>query len=433
MLRAGGSVGSPAIDRARRVGCDLREQRRQRAPIARRDQPAIHAVGNELGEAADARADDGRAGGVRFDRHGRSALEAHGRATQDVERRQVTGHVRRRDRRPERHARIVADGGLHLAQHVTAVGGVERTPDVEVKRQIARQRRDRAREIVDALDRIEASHVPESHRRARRPRGGVRFAHEGPADPQPIERQLLARRAVADDGVERPRGQDDEPIDAIDELHLPPMIERHRRRHAERRAELPRQRSGGGARAHRETRDRARGPLRQTPLLQIARGALAHLGEAVAQRPAPAHHRAARADVAQAAGVRRRDHARARRLRRVDLRNSESRHQGVKVNDVRARPADPVVKPFAAAHARAALCLEARQRMRDRKPMDGRAVVDLAADGVDRGIGRDDLDVVAETPQPRRQPRHVRFGAAGRDGEIPTHRLNDLHATRRQL
>ena len=311
----------------------------------------------------------------------------------------MTRDIRRRDRRSEAHARIAREHGAHLIQHISALPCVNRSPDVDAARDVARHRRDRPRQVVDAFDRIEAPNVADGDWRARRALGRTRLAHEVAADTETVDRELARRRAVANDRVVRPLGEQHEPIYAVEEVHLAPLVEGDRRGHPERRPDVPEDAPGGFARTHRHERRRIRRPFRQPALLQVACSAFADLAEPVAQRLAPAHHRAARADVSEAARVRRRDDARTGRFRGLELGNFESRHQRVKVRHVRPRRPNPVVKPFAPAHRRAPLGFGARQGMRDRKAVNDGAAVRVGLDAGDPRIGRDDLDAVTEMLQ----------------------------------
>src|SRR6267143_360661 len=94
---------------------------------------------------------------------------------------------------------------------------------------------------------------------------------------------------------------------------------------------------------HGDDRRRARRPLRKPSLLQIAGGAFARLRQTVAERLSPPEHRAARADVAEAAGVRRGDDAGPSGFRRFDFVKLQSRHESMEVDDIGADLAHPPV------------------------------------------------------------------------------------------
>src|ERR1700730_7700857 len=110
------------------------------------------------------------------------------------------------------------------------------------------------------------------------------------------------------------------------------------------------------------------GWLRHPSVLEFARSTLSGLGDGVAERDAPPHHRAPLTDVSEARRMRRDNDTGANGLRRADLVQPESRHERVEVNQVRALPLQPRVEVFRAARPRAPLDFVTRGPRRDGIP-----------------------------------------------------------------
>ena len=98
------------------------------------------------------------------------------------------------------------------------------------------------------------------------------------------------------------------------------------------------------------------------------------------------------------------------------------------MNDIGARGAHPLLKPFASADRRSSLCFIACQRRADRKAKDRDAGVIVAARRRRPGFRRDDLDVVIHATQPLGERSDIHFGSAEAIRKIPADGLDNAHA-----
>ena len=87
------------------------------------------------------------------------------------------------------------------------------------------------------------------------------------------------------------------------------------------------------------------------------------------------------------------------------------------------------MKPFGAAHDRAALRFRTRRLRRSRVPVDPNTVVLVQPLDRVRLIGRRDDDLVSGRAKAARQAGHVDFGTAPALGIIPADTLHDSHWT----
>jgi hypothetical protein len=128
----------PPLDGAGRIVGDAAQRLGERAPVAGRQQQAVHTVLDHLGKRADARRHDRRAHCHRLEGHGGSALERNGGTAHDVHLAQVVEDVRGFDRRQEADPRIGADDLLQLGRDLQLAKIADRSAELEPERHVAK-------------------------------------------------------------------------------------------------------------------------------------------------------------------------------------------------------------------------------------------------------------------------------------------------------
>ncbi len=204
-----------------------------------------------------------------------------------------------------------------------------------------------------------------------------------------IDDDLGRRAAVADQHLGSTCGQHDERIDRREHRALAPHVAHDEIGHPEgcaRRAWHPADHRAG---RRRHVRERRRNGCGRPAVLERTRGTPLHVDDAVAERAALEHERAALTHEPEAARMRRDDDAAARVLRGEHFRQAEAGDKRVEMNDVGPLVGEPSMKVVGASND-TALRFVARGERRNRITKHLAAVVLVQPGRGDLRIGRSD-------------------------------------------
>ena len=158
---------------------------------------------------------------MRLDGHGGPTLETDGGTAERVKAGQNRGRLLACDRRPELDAAVSGDEVAKLGEAGALALAGDGPAELHPDRDVPRQARDRAAQVVPAFDAVEAAEVADRDRR----HGGLLLrsglgSHGFLAQTEAIQRELVAGSAVGACRPERPVGEHDEPIHGGQHLSL---------------------------------------------------------------------------------------------------------------------------------------------------------------------------------------------------------------------
>ena len=156
------------------------------------------------------------------------------------------------------------------------------------------------------------------------------------ADAEAVHDHLRGRRAVGEHDVGGPLREDAKAVNGVEHRALTLVVAGNQIGHRQRGSGAARQPARQAAQLRRDGRQNAGDERAGAAMLQLAFGAPAGVHDAVADCAPLPHQRAALTQKPKTARVRRRKNAAAGSLRRGDLRQTQSGHERVEMDDVGA-------------------------------------------------------------------------------------------------